>query len=57
MDVPIESDFASNLFDKQKAVLREREELKRLVLVHEQRQEAEELLVGIPAFTGLHNVP
>ena len=42
-----ESEFASNLFDKQKAALREREEMKRLVLSQEQRQEEEELLVCI----------
>lgn len=44
MDIPLESEFASNLFDKQKAALREREEMKRLVLSQEQRQEEEELL-------------
>ena len=45
MDIPLESEFASNLFDKQKAAIKEREEMKRLVLSQEQRQEEEELLV------------
>jgi len=44
MDIPVESEFASNLFDKQKAVVREREEMKRLVLSQEMRQEEEELM-------------
>jgi len=44
MDIPMESEFASNLFDKQRAVMKEREEMKRLVLSQEQRQEEEELL-------------
>ena len=46
MDIPVESEFASNLFDKQKAVVREREEMKRLVLSQEMRQEEEELMVS-----------
>ena len=46
MDIPVESDFASNLFDKQKAAVREREEMKRLVLSQEMRQEEEELMVS-----------
>ena len=39
--------FAANLFEKQQAVIKEKEEMKRLVLTHEQRQEEEELLVRI----------
>jgi len=47
MDIPLDSQFASNLFEKQQAVIKEKEEMKRLVLTHEQRQEEEELLAEL----------
>ena len=53
MDIPLESEFASNLFDKQKAAVKEREEMKRLVLSQEQRQEEEELLAEQQEHRGL----